>query len=342
MKKVIMGLLIVVLTIGLTACGQAPADTQENETEISNKQNESASPEAALDYPTETLNWTIAFGPGGGNDIMARTLIEILEKYDLYGHPIVPENREGGSGAVGWGFLNNQHGNPYHISTTSGSFITTPLLSEPGFNYEHFTHIALMATDDLLFLVPGDAPYATLADFVEAAQANNMKIGGIGAANVDRLVPATFAQEAGFDFEYVSFNGQGELVTAILSGSLDAIMGNPAEVVGQIDAGELKPLAFSGQQRLDQYPDVPTFTEEGYDVNISMPRGVIMPGGVSEEVRNWWIETMKKVAETPEWQAYIDDNMLTESILYGDDFTKYLEETNAVFEVMMRDLEIIE
>ena len=84
--------------------------------------------QAATDYPdpSERLDWTIAFGPGGGNDIMSRTLIEILDKHDLYPGDIVAENRQGGSGAVGWGYLYNQAGNPYAISSTSGSYITTP------------------------------------------------------------------------------------------------------------------------------------------------------------------------------------------------------------------------
>src|SRR3970282_557766 len=89
-------------------------------------------PASAQDrYPSKRLDWTIAFGPGGGNDIMSRTLISILEKYKLYPETIVPENRPGGSGAKGWGYLFSQKGNPYHISTTSGTFITTPLQGNP-------------------------------------------------------------------------------------------------------------------------------------------------------------------------------------------------------------------
>lgn len=357
-----VALLIFMLSLALVACGsenagsndgEAGNENTENNQNMGNSSNEGNAEDSATNeeadagdaghaYPEETLEWTIAFGPGGGNDIMARTLIEILEKYELYPEPIAPENREGGSGAVGWGYLNNQTGNPYHISTTSGSFITTPLLSDTGFNYENFTHIALMAADDMFFLVPGDAPYDSLDDFVEAAKSKTFNIGGIGAANVDRLIPETFAEEAGIDIEYVSFNAQGEMVSAILSGSLDVIMGNPGEVAGQIEAGELKALAFSGQERLPRFDDVPTFIEEGYDVNIPMPRGIIMPGDIPEDVRNWWIETMKEVAETPEWQEYIDTNMLSEHILYGDEFSQYLEETVAEFEVIMTELGVIE
>ncbi|HWO76533.1 MAG TPA: tripartite tricarboxylate transporter substrate-binding protein [Bacillus sp. (in: firmicutes)] len=302
----------------------------------------SAGSNSAEGYPQEQLEFTIAFGPGGGSDIMARTVISILEKHELYPETIIPENKEGGSGAVGWGYLKNQSGNPYHISTTSGSFITTPLLSDAGFNYEDFTHIALMATDDMFFLVRGDSEYDTLEEFIAAAKSNNFKVGGIGAANVDRMIVTTFAKEAGIELEYVSFNAQGENLGAILSGSLDAIVSNPGDVAGQIEAGELKALAFSGKSQLPDYPDVPTFIDKGYEVSIPMPRGIILPGDVPQETKEWWIDTMKKVAETPEWKEYIQKNKLTEYTLFGDDFTKYLEETTSVFEEIMIDLDIIE
>ncbi|MFC0270471.1 tripartite tricarboxylate transporter substrate binding protein [Metabacillus herbersteinensis] len=330
MKKYLFFFVAILLSMSLVACNDKEASTTDKASDTKSDQ-----------YPQEQLDWTIAFGPGGGNDIMARTLISILEKYELYPESIIPENREGGSGAVGWGYLNNQAGNAHHISTTSGSFITTPLLSDTGFNYDNFTHIALMATDDMFFLVPGDSEYETLEDFIEAAKTKKLKVGGIGAANVDRMITTTFAKEADIELEYVSFNAQGENVSAILSKSLDAIVSNPGDIAGQIKAGQLKALAFSGKTPLPEYPDVPTFIEAGYEVSIPMPRGVILPADVSDESREWWIETMKKVAETPEWKAYIEENKLTEYILYGDEFSDYLQETTTTFEEIMIDLDIL-
>src|SRR5688572_965714 len=120
-------------------------------------------------YPSQRLNWTIAFGPGGGNDIMSRTIIDIMEKYKMYPANIVAENRAGGSGAVGWGYLFNQKGNPYHISSTSGSFITTPLQANTPWKPTDFTPVALLAADDLLLVVKGDSKIGNLKDFVESA-----------------------------------------------------------------------------------------------------------------------------------------------------------------------------
>lgn len=292
---------------------------------------------AAEDYPSETLQWTIAFGPGGGNDIMSRTIIEILEAEELYPADIVAENREGGSGAKGWGYFAQQEGDPYHISSTSGSFITTPLQADTGWAPGDFTPIGLLASDRLLFMVNADSPHASFEDFIAAAEQDAPSIGGIGTVNVDFIVNSLLAEEAGYKFDYVPFNDEGELQSALLSGSLDAAVSNPAEVLGLIESGDVKPLLFTGTERLEALPDVPTIFEAGFDIDISMPRGLILPPDAPEQAQQWWIDTMEQVVQTDEWAQYVEENALEEQILWGEDFTEYLRETQDTFEKILRE-----
>jgi putative tricarboxylic transport membrane protein len=287
-------------------------------------------------YPSQRLNWTIAFGPGGGNDIMSRTLIDIMEKYKLYPANIVAENRAGGSGAVGWGYLFNQKGNPYHISSTSGSFITTPLQANTPWQPGSFTPVALLASDDLIVAVNGKSKIKTFKEFLAQAKAKSPSIGGMGAVNVDFIVPTLLSQKAGFKFEYVSFNKQGELTTAVLSSALDAMMVNPGEVLGLIQSGDLRALAYSGKKTPKVLGNIPTFAEAGYDIGISMPRGLILPPGVPKEAQQWWIETVKKIVETPEWKAYVEKQLLTENVVYGEDFRSFLKKTQDGFADILR------
>ena len=294
-------------------------------------------PASAQDrYPSKRLNWTIAFGPGGGNDIMSRTLISVMEKYKLYPETIVAENRAGGSGAVGWGYLFSQKGNPYHLSSTSGSFITTPLQANTPWQPSSFTPIALLATDDLVLLVNKNSKIRNLKEFIAAAKAKPPSIGGIGAVNVDFIVPKLFSEKAGFTFSYVSFNKQGELTTALLSNALDAQMSNPGEVLGLLQSGDLRALAFSGKSTPRVLGDVPTFAQAGYEIGVSLPRGLVLPPDVPKEAQQWWIETMKKVVETPEWKAYVDKQLLTENVLYGEDFRAFLVKTQGAFADILR------
>ncbi|MDN3520150.1 Bug family tripartite tricarboxylate transporter substrate binding protein [Halomonas ramblicola] len=290
-------------------------------------------------YPEETLNWTVAFGPGGGNDLMSRTVVEILNKYDLYGdQDIIVENREGGSGAVGWSFVKNQQGNNYHITSTSGNFIATPLVSNTDWNYADFTPVGLLANDAMFFVVPEDSEFETMEDFVEAAESERLTVGGIGAAGPDRVVAGLLMESADIEFEYVPSQDGGQVVTSLTSGSVDAIVSNPSEVAGQIEAGNFRALGYTEAERSDIYPDVPTFVEQGYDFSFSLPRGVVLPGGVDEEVQEWWIDTMKEVVETSEWKDYLKTNGLSGNTIWGDDFSDYLENTSGQFEKTLKDI----
>lgn len=303
-----------------------------------------AAPAAAQDYPSpdETLDWTIAFGPGGGNDIMARTIIDILDAYDLYPGDIRAENRAGGSGAVGWGYLHAQAGSGYGISTTSGSFVTTPLQADTPWRPGDFTPVALLAADDLVLLVNADSEIGTIQEFIAHARENPVSIGGTGSVNVDFIVPTLFAREAGFEFDYVSFNSMAEQTTALLSKALDAMVGNPGEVLGLIDSGELRPLVFSGRTTPAALGDVPTMGDIGHDIGVSMPRGLILPPDAPSDAQEWWIATMKQVVDTPEWDAYIENNTLTPTVIYGDEFGTFLTDTMNGFEEVLRSVGAIE
>lgn len=294
------------------------------------------------EYPSRNLDWTIAFGPGGGNDIMARTIIDILQRYELYPESIVATNRAGGSGAVGWSYLYGNRGNPYHVSTTSGSFVTTPLQADTPWQPTDFTPVALLASDDLLLLVNSDSDINTFEEFIERARNQPLSIGGIGAVNVDFIVPTLLAEQAGFEFDYVPFNAQGELTTALLSNSLDAMMSNPSEALGLIESGDLRALGYSGMETPEALGDIPTFAEVGYPIDVSMPRGLVLAPDVDPAVQQWWIDTMQQVVQTPEWQQYIEQNLLTENIRYGEDFREFLQTTTDTFERILREQGAIE
>ncbi|WP_416916012.1 MAG: Bug family tripartite tricarboxylate transporter substrate binding protein [Roseicyclus sp.] len=303
-----------------------------------------ATPAIAQEYPdpAQTLDWTIAFGPGGGNDIMARTIVDILNTYDLYPGDISIENRAGGSGAVGWGYLFGQAGSGYGISTTSGSFVTTPLQADTPWQPADFTPVALLATDDLVLVVNGSSEIQDINEFIAYAQANPITIAGTGTVNVDFIVPTLFAQEAGFEFEYVSFNSMADQTTALLSDSVDAMVGNPGEILGLIDSGDLRALVYSGASAPAALEGVPTMGDVGHDIGVSMPRGLILPPDAPAEAQQFWIETMQRVVQTPEWAAYIENNTLTPTVLYGDEFRTFLTNTQNGFEEVLRSVGAIQ
>jgi putative tricarboxylic transport membrane protein len=294
---------------------------------------------SAENYPEEPLEWTVAFGPGGGNDIMSRQIVDILEKEQLYSEDITVENVDGGSGAVGWGRVFAESGNPYAISSTSGSFLTTPLESDTGWAPQDFTHIGLLATDASLFLTHKESGLDTWEKWVQyAKQKQKVAVGGIGVVNIDLILHSELAEQAGYEIEYVPFNEEGQLLTALSSGSLDAITSNPAEVLGQVESGDMYPLLFTGDEPMPGMEEVPTAKSKGFTDMVTTPRGLILPPDVPEETRQWWIDTMKKVVQTPAWKQYLADNNLTPDERWGDDFSKYVEQTESELENKLNEL----
>lgn len=310
---------LTILALALTACSSTTEDEGN--------------------YPSKDLDWTIAFGPGGGNDIMARTMVDIINKNNLYpGGKIVVENREGGSGATGWGHLSKQKGTGYGISTTSGSFITTPLQANTGWKPQDFTPVGLFATDDALFVVPSSSQAKSWQDWVSFAKdKGTVAVGGIGTVNVDFIIHAILADTAGYKIDYVPFNEEGQLQTALLSGALDGIVSNTGSILGQVKADKVRPLLFTGKQPLPALPDVPTGESLGLKDLPAMPRGLILPPEAPQAATDWWIATMKKVVATPEWKKYIQTNYLTEDIRWGTEFGSFLSSTSDQFKQILTE-----
>ena len=326
MRELTRGLaLALTASLALVACGGEGGSGSSDKADAEN-------------YPSEDMDWTIAFGPGGGNDIMSRTLADILKKKELYPKNLVLQNREGGSGATGWGYLFNQKGDPYAISTTSGSFITTPLQADTGWKPEDFTPVGLFATDDALFITDPKSKITTWEQWVSfAKEEKSVAVGGIGTVNVDFIIHALLAEKAGYKIDYVPFDEEGQLQTALLSGSLDATVNNTGSILGQVEAKKVNPLLFTGPEPLSALPDVPTGESLGFADLPALPRGLILAPDAPDYAVQWWTDTMKEVVETPEWKEYIESNYLTPNVQWGEDFATFLEETATEFETTLKE-----
>jgi putative tricarboxylic transport membrane protein len=293
---------------------------------------------SAEGYPEEPLEWTVAFGPGGGNDIMSRQIVEILEQENIYTEDITVENIDAGSGAVGWGKVHGNAGNGYSISSTSGSFLTTPLESDTGWEPTDFTHVGLLAQDASLFLTSKDSNLDTWEKWVQYAKdKGKVAVGGIGVVNVDLILHNELAEQAGYEIEYVPFNEEAQLITGLSSGSLDAVTSNPAEVLGQVESGDMNPLLFTGDEPMPGLEQVPTAKDKGITDMVTTPRGVILPPDVSDEIRDWWIDALKEVVKTDAWQEYLEKNNLAADERWGDDFSEYVEQTSSDLETRLKE-----
>ena len=298
-----------------------------------------ASASGSTDYPAETLEMAIPGGPGGGNDIMMRELAQILQSEDIYPERIDLSNRlQAGGGTTAWRDLHADAGNAYQMSSTSSSFVIAPILGLADWTYDDFTPIALLAQDDSLFVTNVGESMDTWDEWeAYAAGRDKVTVGGVGATGADFVRQISLAEQAGYDVDYVPFDDDGKLINGLLSDSVDMIIASPGKIVGQIEAGTLSAVMWTGPSPLGDLPDVPTTADAGFDSLPGTPRGLLLPAEVDPAVVDWWQSAIEDATETDQWQEYIEANSLTADVRYGDDFTEFLNETASDFERILDD-----
>lgn len=293
----------------------------------------------AQEYPSRDIEMIIPFGVGGGSDTLARTIASVIGEKQLLPVQILPENRPGGSGAVGYGYVGQQQGNDHLIATVSVSFFTTPLLGASPVSYEDFTPLAAISYSPYILAVPTSSPYESVEDLASAGRLTTATVGVVSDA---ALLADMLSEEIGIQIDAVPFDGEGEALAAVLGGHVDIVFMNPSELLSQTEAGALRPLAVSSAERVEAFPDVPTFVELGHDIEHVQLRGLVMPGGVSEEVVAYWEGILEEVATSDEWrEQYIERYFDSPAYLNSEEFAELIEQTNDRYREIMEEQGLI-
>jgi putative tricarboxylic transport membrane protein len=142
---------------------------------------------------------------------------------------------------------------------------------------------------------------------------------------------------------FVTYDGGGPLTSALLGNKIEVGFSGVGEFEGQIEAGELRVLAVSGEQRLETEAvrDVPTLQEEGIDLVFKNWRGVFAPPDISEERREELIAYLEEMHDSDGWQQALEDNGWIDAFTTGDEFTAYLEEQDARVEDTLKELDLL-
>lgn len=267
---------------------------------------------------------TVPFGAGGGSDLSGRAIASGLE--DITDVNINTENREGGSGAVGYASFLAQDGKADQLLATETAMLALPLTQDVPFTYESFTPIMKLGDDFTILTVSPDSPYETCSDLVDAAKDDRVIAAVSGTTSLDEIVFTLVEQETGVKFDRVPYESGNEVVAGLLGGQVDVISVNPGEVLGQLEAGALKPLCAVAEERyeFEALKDIPTASEQGIDVAFAQFRGFIAPGGISDEEKQYWIDAAKEFEKTEGYATYIEENLLQANASYGDEFKEYL------------------
>jgi putative tricarboxylic transport membrane protein len=280
--------------------------------------------------PTRTIDFVVHTGPGGGGDVHARAVNGMLEKEKLLPVRAQVVNKPGGGSALATAYMAEKKGDTHTIGLFTSLWIAAPLSSkEVRVQFHELTPLVRLALDPAIIVVKDDAPYKSLADFIEAAKKapGQLKQAGGSIESRDNINRLLLQRATGASWVYVPFPGGGERVANVLGGHAQIYFTDAPEVREHVRKGSLRPLVQFTEKRLPQFPNVPTIREAGFDIPIvTSVRGIVAPPGIPAEAIAYWEGVFERLVGTASWKQYLADNQLEEGFQKSAELAKSAQE----------------
>ena len=285
---------------------------------------------AAEGEPLTDLRVMVPNSAGGGYDVTARTAAKVMEDEGI-ASGVEVFKLEGAGGTVGLARTVNEQGNGDFAMLMGLGVVGASYTNETDATLNETTPLARLIEEPGAVMVPKDSPYKTIEDLVAAWKADPAGVtvgGGSSAGGPDHLLPMQLAQTVGIDpkdVTYVTYDGGGDLLPALLGNKLDFATSGAGEFLDQIESGEIRVLATSGEERLESV-DAPTLTESGIDLVFTNWRGLVDPPGITEADRAELVGALEDMHDSKGWDEALAQNGWTDAFVTGDEFGAFLEE----------------
>ncbi|WP_435166759.1 tripartite tricarboxylate transporter substrate binding protein [Falsirhodobacter sp. 1013] len=281
----------------------------------------SATGAAHADWPADRpVEMIVAYAPGGGTDIMLRTLAPYLESELDAQFPVL--NRPGAAGEITYTALSQARPDGYTVSSlNTPGFLTMQIDRKLRFDPAEICPIARIVEDPGTFIVPASSDFQTLEDLVAFAKENPgaVSIGTTGVGTDEHMAMLQLERSADIDLTAIPFGGANEAKTALLGGHITAIGLNVGEYA-TADKNAMRALGQFAEERSVLAADLPTAKEQGYDVIMSSERGLATRCEVPEEIRARLAEAVNAALANPEFQAQAQQQSLPLSFQSGSDW----------------------
>ncbi|KAI3593221.1 Tripartite tricarboxylate transporter TctC family [Cupriavidus sp. U2] len=294
----------------------------------------------AAPWPNRPIEMIVAYAPGGGTDLVARLLARHLEKE--LGATIVVQNKPGAGGAIGFAELARATPHGYTIGfINTPNLLTIPIERKTTFTWKSYDLIGNLVDDPGAFTVNQSSNIDSLATLVKYAKANPgaVTVGTTGVGSDDHLAMLLFEKAAGVKLTHVGYKGAGEVRGALAGQQITIGAINVGEALAYQKSGT--PLKFLGQMGLSRAvlaPNVPTFREQGYNIELASLRGLAAPKGLPEPVRKKLVDAMAKVAADPQFKQQADAMFAPLRYLAPAAYAAELERGEAGFRQLWKEM----
>lgn len=302
-----------------------------------------ASAAHAQSFPPKTIRFMSPGSPGTTADIIPRLLGEIMGK--RMGTTFLVENRPGANGILSANvMLTAPADGGTLLLTTMGALSMNPhvLPSMPFDVKTDFTPLALAASMPMVLLVnPDRIPANSLKDFVAWGKAHpGFNFASAGDASTAAISMILLNKMAGLEGTHVKFRGYGPGIEGVMKGELDTIAPDIGSALARLSEGKLRALGVTTAARSTVLPDVPTFREQGYDMDVALWFGIFVRPGTPAAITDRLTGEIEYAMKQPETQQKFKALGLTPGDKFGKDFVKYYEDDLAKWATILPPLNI--
>ena len=281
-------------------------------------------------FPNRAMTMIVPFPPGGVADITGRPTAAAMEK--ILRQPVAVTNRPGAGGAVGNAAVANAKPDGYTMLMALSSISVIPEADKlfnrkPAYSLEQLDPIALVSADPVILVVHPSLPVKTLKDVVALArkQPGELSFSSSGVYGALHMPMEMFMHAAKLKMRHVPTTGGGPAITQLLGGHVTMSAGGPAAISGHVKAGKLRTIVSWGAERHPNYPEVPTFKEQGYDIVYYIWAGLFVPHGTPASVTTVLRDAVRKAVADPEFKSQMAKLNSPINYLDAPEFAKYLD-----------------
>jgi tripartite-type tricarboxylate transporter receptor subunit TctC len=296
----------------------------------------------AQDFPVRPLTLICPFAAGGSVDQYMRALSVAAFKH-TGGQPILIDNKPGAGGLYSAGIASRARPDGYTLAMTSGSIFRAPWLEpKAGINpLTDFTYVIGMTSLEFCAVVRADSPFKDFADFMKAGKAKGMQYAAGDPTTAVPVLMKNVEEKYGGQFQHIPYKSGADMVTALMGGHVPIVLDSVGSYVSNINAGKFRLLAALGTSRFTAWPDVPTAVEQGYDVVVSSPMGLIGPPALKAATVQSLHDIFRQAMREPEVERVLDLLNQPEWYRNSKDFEAYAQKTYQETGDMLRRAKLI-
>ncbi|AKR54615.1 hypothetical protein GCM10011321_22140 [Youhaiella tibetensis] len=291
---------------------------------------------ALAEYPDRPITLIVPWSAGGGTDATGRIIATMLE--EKLGQPINVVNRTGGGGVVGHEEIKAATPDGYTLGIITTELSMYKAVGSADMTYQDFTLLGLYNADPSAVFVKADSPYKTIEELADAIKKapNSIKASGANFGGLNHLSWVSLVQQLGAPADqafWVPTDGATPSLQLLASGAIDVAVSQFPEAQPLVDAGEIRPLAYLGNEANPKQPDVRPVKEAlGIDFAIAGWRGVGAPKGLPEDVTKKISAALEEIVNSAEFKTFMDGRNYGVVWAGGADFEDYLKTRGEAFQ----------